>query len=149
LEEEITIRAAVTKDLPSVENLLTLSGLPAEDCEQHLSNFFIAEIHNQHIGVGGLQICGDAGLVRSLAIAPAYRDKGVGKDIYARILERARKIGVKDLYLLTDTASTYFGKLGYEVIDRADTPDTIAATRQFTELCPQSAVVMYQCIRTV
>jgi N-acetylglutamate synthase-like GNAT family acetyltransferase len=147
LPEEITIRAALPTDFPAVECLLESADLPSEDCQQHLSNFLIAEVQGQVIGVGGLQVCGGEGLIRSLAVSRDYRDRGLGRELYARVLERARKLGIEDLYLLTDSAAVYFRKLGFDRIERADTPATIASTRQFTELCPQSATVMFQCLK--
>lgn len=55
---------------------------------------------------------------------------------------RARAAGVGVLYLLTTTAAGFFERLGYRQTDRAAAPREIAATRQFSGLCPASSAFM-------
>jgi len=44
--------------------------------------------------------------------------------------------------LLTETASAFFQKFGYEIIDRQTAPKEIRMTSEFQELCPDSAKLM-------
>jgi amino-acid N-acetyltransferase len=57
-------------------------------------------------------------------------------------LARARERGVEQVFLLTETAPVFFGRLGFSDVDRAAVPDTIRATVEFASACPASARVM-------
>jgi amino-acid N-acetyltransferase len=46
------------------------------------------------------------------------------------------------LYLLTTTAREFFAGRGYRAIDRADAPERIRGTTEFSDLCPASATAM-------
>lgn len=138
----MVIREALAADLKWIEVILTSFNLPAEDCEAHLPNFFIVEEDNRVIAVGGLEIFGKSGLVRSIAVISEYQGKRIGEMVYQRIEERAKALGMTQLFLLTDTAVQYFERFSFTKIRRSDTPVEIVATRQFRELCPDSATVM-------
>ncbi len=138
------IKQATSKDLAHIKIILEQSGLPVQDCELHLKNFFVAEVDARPVGVGGLELTGVDGLVRSIAVLPAHRGRGIGRELYQRIADRAIQSGIHRLYLLTETAEDHFAKLGFAPIAHTDTPKAIAATRQFRELCAQSATLMYR-----
>ena len=40
---------------------------------------------------------------------------------------------------MTETAAAYFENIGFCKLPRAEVPAAIAATRQFADLCPDSA----------
>jgi len=94
------------------------------------------------VGVVGVERFGDSGLLRSLAVAPAYRGRDLGGNLVAVLESSARQSGVSDLYLLTLTAQEFFAKRGYHAIARKDVPPTIQASAEFMSLCPASAVCM-------
>ena len=52
-------------------------------------------------------------------------------------------MGVKSVYLLTSSASSYFATLGYKPVARNIVPDVIKATTQYSSVCPDSATIMY------
>lgn len=139
-------RVAISKDLPRIEEILKQSNLPAEDCLSHLDNFVVHEEKEKVVGIGGLEIYGQYGLLRSIVVIPEYRGRGITKEILAILENRAYKSGVQKFFLLTETASDYFIKLGFSVIEREETPAEIVKTRQFSELCPSSAKAMSRSI---
>ena len=53
--------------------------------------------------------------------------------------ELARRLGVERLHLLTNTAAPFFRANGYAEADCIAAPPMIAASREFTTLCPASA----------
>lgn len=55
--------------------------------------------------------------------------------------------GIETLYLLTTTAAQFFARRGYEVVARSDAPNVIAATSQFSKLCPASSAFMRKVLR--
>jgi len=136
-------RDAKQTDLQNIMEILQLSNLPSEDCAEHLRNFIIVQDEEKIIGIGGLEVYGTFGLLRSVAVVPVYRGRGIGKIIYKAIEEKAVSIGVNTLFLLTESAETYFSRFGFTVKARNEVPTPIVQTRQFKYLCPSSAKVMY------
>jgi amino-acid N-acetyltransferase len=54
----------------------------------------------------------------------------------------ARASGVTELLLLTETAESWFARLGYQVIDRASVPADVARSVEFVTACADTAVAM-------
>ncbi|MCF6255530.1 MAG: arsenic resistance N-acetyltransferase ArsN2 [Gammaproteobacteria bacterium] len=135
-------REATAADLTAIKTLLNSSKLPSDDCDEHIGNFIVAEDRGKIIGTGGLEICGADGLLRSIVITPEHRGNGIAKKIYQQIEDRAYSLDVSTLYLLTESATEYFKKLGFVIKKRSETPKSIMQTKQFRELCPSSATVM-------
>lgn len=136
------IRPAVSADLPTIEALLETAGLPVDGLEAHLGDFVVAQADGGIVAAGGMELYGESALLRSVVVAEHHKGKGIGTAICERLEESARKRGVRDVYLLTTTARDYFAGRGYEVVGRNRVPAEIAATEEFTRLCPASAVLM-------
>jgi len=62
--------------------------------------------------------------------------------LLAHAEDEAEKRGAREIYLLTTTAEAYFSRRGYTRVERASAPTAIAATRQFSDLCPSSSSFM-------
>ena len=137
-----TITWANPKEEEAIRNLLREAGLPHEDISPHLHRFLVAKSHDTLIGVVGLEVQGKYGLLRSLAVSPAYRGKGIGKMLYERILAHAFLQGIKELCLLTTTADGFFYKFGFGKVERGNIPEPIQATEEFQTLCPSTAICM-------
>ena len=54
----------------------------------------------------------------------------------------ASGLGMRDLYLLTESAVEWFPGLGYAVLDRASAPDGIAGSWEFRFACAERGVLM-------
>ena len=74
------------------------------------------------------------------------RREKIGRAIYQHIEDLSQLMEMQNLYLLTETASEYFKKLGFVEITRDEAPDEIKNTKQFSSLCPASAIVMRKTI---
>ena len=57
-------------------------------------------------------------------------------------LERARELGLRELYLLTTTAAAYFPRFGFERIGREALPSSLQASEELRGACPASAAAM-------
>jgi amino-acid N-acetyltransferase len=57
-------------------------------------------------------------------------------------LERARALGLRELYLLTTSASDYFPRFGFERIGREALPSSLQASEEMRGACPSSAAAM-------
>ncbi|MCJ7641717.1 MAG: GNAT family N-acetyltransferase, partial [Desulfobacterales bacterium] len=86
----------------------------------------------------------DVGLLRSLVVRPSYRGKGLGKRLTHELESIAQQKSIKTLFLLTTTATEFFPKLGYRVIQRNRAPASIAKTEEFKNICPVSAVCLFK-----
>src|SRR5688572_7696922 len=107
----MTYEFARTEDLPGLKNLLKLCGLPANDLEMHLDHFLVAREQERLIGCVGLELEGP--LLRSLAVLPEFRNRGVAKELCARLLQHAVGQGSREIFLMTETASQFFDKAGF------------------------------------
>ncbi len=126
------------RDLPAVRELLVAADLPTDDIEDPSITFLGVREDGTLLGVVGLQQCGDASLLRSLAVRSDARTRGLGR----ALTEQACALADGEVYLLTTSAAAYFPRLGFRAISRDAAPPAIRATAQFAALCPASAVVM-------
>lgn len=137
------IRPAVASDLPRVITLLEASSLPTVGINEGLCSLIVAEHAGEIVGVVGLEACCDRyALLRSTAVADAWRSRGLGRQLVHRAISDAEARGIDALYLLTTTAETYFPSFGFTRIGRDEVPAEIRATDEFTGACPASATVM-------
>ena len=126
--------------------ILSMENLPVADLPLILDNFLIATEGGQAVGVVGLEIYGDYGLLRSLAVLPGFRNKGVAGELIKFIEGLARLKGLKEMYLLTETASDYFAGKAYQKSTRDEVPDEVKGSSEFSHVCPVSATVMKKAI---
>ena len=139
---EVTYAFAESGDESQIRELLIVSGLPEEDIHSHVAHFILAKISGTLVGCVGLEPAGESALLRSLAVLPDFRSRGVAGELCLRIAEHARSRGYRTLYLLTTTAPDYFQKRGYLPMERNEAPEGIRKTEQFRSLCPSSATLM-------
>lgn len=141
------LRSARFSDRASLCQFLQAVDLPVEDLPESLDHFFVMTNETILIGSAGVEPYGSVGLLRSVAIAPDYRKSQLGKRLIDAIDVHARLNGIQELYLITTTADGYFSKLGYSTVVRTAVPPAIAATQQFSGICPSSARVMVKMLK--
>lgn len=138
-------------DLGAMIAWLTGAGLPGDDVRAPDRVFYRfdaaapgdgAGATGVPLGFGGLEGAGADRLLRSVVVAPERRGSGVGAALVAALEEAARGDGAQRLHLLTTTAARFFATHGYRPADRGAAPGAIAASREFTALCPASATYM-------
>lgn len=128
--------------LPRIRALLAQSGLSPEGLEADHVLLFVTPDGEAPSGCAAVEVFGETGLLRSVAVAPARRGVGLGRALVAEAEEEARREGVRMLYLLTETAEDFFAALGYRVVGREGLPGAVERSGQFKTMCPASAVVM-------
>jgi N-acetylglutamate synthase-like GNAT family acetyltransferase len=141
MTRRIEIRPATASDLPAAIALLRDADLPTEDLTTgHMA--LVAEGEAEMLGVIGLEIFGDVGLLRSLVVSPLARGEGIGRLLAEALELSVRESGIVELWLLTINADTFFSTLGFRVRSRDAAPDAIRGSKEFSTLCPGDAVLM-------
>ncbi len=136
------IEVAKAADLPAVLALLEASGLPQEGLADHFATALVARRDGSVVGSAALEVYGSTALLRSVAVAASLRGRGLGQRLARAALDLARQRGVSEVYLLTETASAYFPRFGFAPIERAQVPEAVRQSVEFTSACPDSAVAM-------
>jgi amino-acid N-acetyltransferase len=144
------IELAGPSDHPIVRAMLSDARLPVEDLNSGGQvTFLIARSQGQPVGAIGLERYGNAGLLRSLVVAPDHRLLGLGHELVRALEQHARTLGIAYLVLLTETAETFFTRLGYSAIARDQAPAAVTHSAEFRALCPATAVCMTKaCLAT-
>lgn len=130
-------------DLQMVKELLSKVGLPLAGVEEHFHNFLKLMVDGELVAVAGLEVYGRCGLLRSVAVAPAYQHSGLGQGLTRAMINKARELGLTDLYLLTQTASEFFPRFGFRRIERSAVHPAVQQSLEFRGACPVSAVCMH------
>jgi arsenate reductase len=136
------IQLASKEEIDSVIKLLEKNKLPIEDIQPGSQQFWIIKAGDTIAGVIGLEVYGNYGLLRSMATAEKFRNKGLASLLIDELFTFAREAGLKEIYLLTETAEKYFERKGFERISRDNAPEEIKQSKEFSHVCPASAAVM-------
>ncbi|ODU11066.1 MAG: N-acetylglutamate synthase [Pseudonocardia sp. SCN 73-27] len=82
-----------------------------------VQEFLVAEVDGKVVGCGALHVLWeDLGEIRTVAVDPATLGRGVGHAIVAALIDGARELGLRRLFVLT-FEKHFFGKHGFAEID--------------------------------
>ena len=138
----IRIRTAERSDLEAIERLLRESHLPTAGVAEQLSGFRVADDTGRVVASAGLETYDRAALLRSVAVDPGYRKRGLAAALVRGLLEECRERGVTEVFLLTTTAADYFRRLGFTPIPRDDVPSSVHVSREFQDVQCETAQAM-------
>ncbi len=138
----VTIRLARPDEYSAVEELLRRVRLPVEGIARLTGLVVVADAGGQVVGSAALEPYDPAGLLRSVAVEPAFQGRGLGVKLTEAVLGLARERRLARLYLLTETASTFFPRFGFRAVARAEVDPAVRQSEEFARLCPDSAVAM-------
>jgi amino-acid N-acetyltransferase len=123
--------------------LLRRAALSENDVAERWGHYFVVrEDDGRVVGVAGLEVHGEDGLLRSVAVDDDYRGQGLGAQLVEAVLERAARLSLRAVYLLTTDAKGYFARLGFADCPRGEAPPAIGASWEFTTGCPTAAAFM-------
>jgi amino-acid N-acetyltransferase len=130
-------------DLAGALDLLGRAELTERDVAEGFGHFFVVrEDDGRVVGVAGLEVHGEDGLLRSVAVDPAYRGQSLAERLVAAAMERAASLALRDVYLLTATAHGYFARRGFAECPRESAPEAIRSSWEFRSGCPSTAAFM-------
>lgn len=136
------LKAARPSDLVAVLALLARVGLPQEGVPSVLETMVVARETGQVIGCAALEVYGTVALLRSVAVDPGHRARGLGQQLVEDRLQEARRRGIQEIYLLTETAHDYFPRFGFRPIERSAVAPALHASVEWTGACPEAAQAM-------
>ena len=138
---------AAAQDMIALRALLECSGLPTSDHDSVRPDVAVIREDGQVIAAGALQRFGSSALLRSVVVAPDRRDRGLGQTVVSELERLARTARVDQLVLLTQTASEFFARQGYRLIERSSAPQDMQESGEFRSLCPSSATCMAKSLK--
>lgn len=134
--EVIEVRRARTSDVPAIKRLVdTYAGKILLEKNlvtlyEAVQEFWVAELSGTVVGCGALHVLwADLGEVRTVAVDPRVKGRGVGHAIVVKLLEVARTLELKRLFVLT-FETEFFGRHGFAEIE--GTPVTAEV---YEEMC--------------
>ena len=138
----VVIRAAQDTDLAAVRALLQGAGLTTAGLREQLANFQVAEDESRIVATAGLEVYGRGALLRSVAVDPAYRGRGIARKLVTRLIHQAELRGVAEVFLLTTSAAEYFRRFGFEPVPREGVSAAVQASAEFGDECCTTAQAM-------
>jgi amino-acid N-acetyltransferase len=125
-----------------LKHLLKSDRLCFNDINDQGVHLFGVTYKNKLIGYFGYELFDKLALFRSMVVVPEARKKGYGALIWDQAKKKLLSEAVKEVYLLTNTASPFFSKQGFVEVARSSAPKSIASTTEFIEFCPDDSVCM-------
>jgi amino-acid N-acetyltransferase len=130
-------------DLRGALDLLGRSELTQRDVSEGWGHYFVVrEDDGRVIAVAGLELHGEDGLLRSVAVDHDYRGQGLAASLVEAAMERAARVGLRAVYLLTSSARDYFARRGFSDCERSSAPPPIRESWEFRAGCPSTAAFM-------
>ena len=114
----ITVRPARTSDVLAIRDLVEnyagdgprLLRKNTVTLYEDVQEFFIAELDGVIVGCGALHVFWhDLGEIRTVAVSPDCKGKGIGSKIIEALTERARVLGLTRLFCLTFEINFFTG----------------------------------------
>lgn len=136
------MKPAALSSLDEIQPLLKASGLQIADLSAAPALFFGIHVAGELVACIGLELYDSVALLRSLAVSPAFRGRGLARELVVFAEDLAFSRGVRTLFLLTTSAEAFFTALGYRPAAREEAPAAIRATAQFSGLCPAASAFL-------
>ncbi len=131
----LTVRPALPADVRTIRDLVEpyaseriLLAKEMVGYYESVQEFLVAETDDgEVVGCGALHVLwDDLAEVRTLAVAPAWRGRGVGHALLEGLLARARTLGLRRLFCLTFEVA-FFRSHGFAVIEGTPVPTDVYA----------------------
>jgi N-acetylglutamate synthase-like GNAT family acetyltransferase len=140
----LRVRAVEQPDYAALATVLAENNLLTGDMAGENKRFFAFEDDSGwRVGVGGLEMYGEAAILRSFLTMSCHRGEGLGAQMLEEVLVAARRSGVRDVFLFTHHAAGFFEKQGFDSASREAAPAAIKSSRQFAEHC-RTATFMHR-----
>jgi amino-acid N-acetyltransferase len=132
--------------LEKLQKFLQTNKLPHQDVRLSAGEKIFLGFYDdagELVASGGLELYGDAALLRSVAVQETQRGRSLGKRMVDELIQRAQQLPVRRIFLLTESAPDFFQRIGFMPVDRGSVPPALQASSEFADVCPASAVCMF------
>jgi len=128
----IVARRARTADVPAIRGLLDvytadrrLLSKATVTLYEDIQEFIVADSDGHVVGCGALHVLwDDLAEVRTLAVDPSFRGRGIGGLLLRRLLDIAAELGVERVFCLT-FETEFFERFGFEEISGTPVPHDV------------------------
>src|SRR5574341_794822 len=128
------LRLARPEDIPTIEKLLADEWLPPMQIAEFLPTFWVLDDGESVVGAAGLETHGEAGVLRSVVIAPELRGTGQGELLVQTALAEARQQRLRRVYLFTMSAMPFFARYGFRPCAMEDFEPPVRESWQYQGL---------------
>lgn len=148
----VLVRPARVGDVPEIGALINgyaQQGLMLPKSEAQLYNnvrdFVVADAGGMVAGCAGLKVTWhDLSEIVSLAVAPAFQGRGIGRKMVLPLIEEARRLGIPTVFALTYQIA-FFNKLGFAVVPKHNLSqkvwqDCVVCPKQ--DRCDETAMIL-------
>lgn len=143
MTEMVILQPAQPEHRIDVEALLQGAGLSTAGLESAYDRGWVALQGRDVVGFLTADQVGEAALIRSLAVAPAWRNQGVAARLLARCKRDWRTQGIRQLWLLTETAEHWFAQHAFQRVARTALPVFWQSHPLVKGVCSATAIVMH------
>ncbi len=135
---------ATAADLAGVKRLLQHVALNPQGIPEEVGEIWVIRDDTQTVvGCVALELHGETGLLRSLAVHPERRGEGLGWMLAEMVHLRMRQRGLRQVYLLTEHATDFFAeKFGFKPMARDALPDEVKGSSEYTRNQTERTVAM-------
>lgn len=150
MPEGVTLRPAVDADRDALVELLVRCALPADGLDDAFPRgAVVAELDGALVGSAAAEQWDVHGLLRSVAVAPAWRGRRLGAALVAdrvawarSLLRDGETVPFASVSLLTTSAADFFERYGFAPVERGALPPSLAASAELRLACCASATAM-------
>ena len=129
----VRVRSARTGDVTAIKGLVdayagrVLLAKEIVTLYESVQEFLVGELDGEVVGCGALHVLWeDLGEIRTVAVDPRTVGQGVGHAIVAALVDRARALGLKRIFVLT-FEERFFARHGFTEIDGTPVPSDVFA----------------------
>jgi len=120
----VVVRRARTSDIRTIRDIVrphaesrVLVSKDAVTYYEAVQQFRVGEVDGRVVGFGALHVMWeDLAEIRTLAVSPEAKGRGVGSRLLEALVQDARELGVERLFCLTFEVD-FFSRHGFEVIE--------------------------------
>lgn len=117
----VNIRSAANGDIPDMKYILSQYLLETELVDDNIDQFVVAETGDMIVGCACLISSLSMIELRSIAVLPVWKNKGIGRMLFEMLMQRAK--GTTDRIFVRTTARGFFEKMGFEVLNDSQKPE--------------------------
>jgi amino-acid N-acetyltransferase len=138
----VIIHNAQSSDIPIIKKILSQYVLETELVDNNLDQFIVAQNADMIVGCACLHITREVVELRSIAVLPGWKNKGIGRTLFETLKIRAKYM-TTHLYVRT-TARSFFEKMGCVALDASQKAMIWqdCACCDMLELCTQVPMVL-------